>query len=115
MNQNTFNFNNQKLVVDYITFKFQESHWDSNKIAKYLFNLEFNPYQQSGKLSKSVQERMLVNSKNQFAILFITQHSYWKGTFLQFSGLNASPLKYFIPYYPLFCLSGIYTYLKENW
>jgi len=33
---------------------------------------------------------MLVNSKNQFAILFVNDHSYWKGTLLQFSGLNAS-------------------------
>lgn len=33
---------------------------------------------------------MLVNSKNQFAILFVNDHSYWKGTLLQFSALNAS-------------------------
>jgi hypothetical protein len=90
MNQNKLNFKTQDLVVDYITFKFQESHCDPNKIAKYLFNLGFNSYQQSGKLSKPVQERMLVNSKNQFAILFVNDHSYWKGTLLQFSGLNAS-------------------------
>ena len=90
MNQKKLNFNIQNLVVDYITFEFQESHCDPNKIAKYLFNLGFNSYQQSGKLSKPVQERMLVNSKNQFAILFVNDHSYWKGTLLQFSGLNAS-------------------------
>jgi hypothetical protein len=54
MNQKKLNFNIQNLVVDYITFKFQESHCDPNKIAKYLFNLGFNSYQQSGKLSKPV-------------------------------------------------------------
>lgn len=90
MNQNKLSFVSENLVVDYISFKFQESHCDQNKIAKYLFNLGFNSYQQSGKLSKPVQERMLVNSKNQFAILFVNEHSYWKGTLLQFSGLNAS-------------------------
>lgn len=95
MNQNKLNFNIQNLVVDYITFKFQESHCDPNKIAKYLFNLGFNSYQQSGKLSKPVQERMLVNSKNQFAILFVNDNSYWKGTLLQFSGLNASRFYFF--------------------
>jgi hypothetical protein len=31
----------------------------------------------------------LVISKNQFSILFVNDHSYWKGTLLQFSGLNA--------------------------
>ena len=90
MNQNKLSFESENLVVDYISFKFQESHCDQNKIAKYLFNLGFNSYQQSGKLSKPVQERMLVKSKNQFAILFVNDHSYWKGTLLQFSGLNAS-------------------------
>ena len=90
MNPTKLSFESENLQVDYISFKFQESHCDQNKIAKYLFNLGFNSYQQSGKLSKPVQERMLVNSKNQFAILFVNDHSYWKGTLLQFSGLNAS-------------------------
>lgn len=90
MKENNLSFVSENLVVDYISFKFQESHCDQNKIAKYLFNLGFNSYQQSAKLSKPVQERMLVNSKNQFAILFVNEHYYWKGTLLQFSGLNAS-------------------------
>ena len=90
MNQNKLTFESESLVVDYITFKFQESYCDPNKIAKYLFNLGFNSYQQSGKLSKPIREKMLVNSKNRFTILFVNDHSYWKGTLLQFSGLNAS-------------------------
>lgn len=90
MNQNKFSFQSQKLVVDYITFKFQDFQCDQNKIANYFFNLGFNSYQQSGKLANPIQEIILVNSKNQFEILFINDHSYWKGTLLQFSGLNAS-------------------------
>ena len=54
MNQNTLNFNTQNLVVDYITFKFQDSQCEQNKIAKYLFNLGFNSYQQSGKFLKKL-------------------------------------------------------------
>ena len=52
MNQNKLSFESENLILDYITFKFQESHCDQNKIAKYLFNLGFNSYQQSAKLSK---------------------------------------------------------------
>ena len=89
MTSKSLNFQSQNLVVDWISFKFQESHDDLNKIAKYLFKLGFNSYQQSGKLSKPVPERILVNSKNQFSILFVNDHSYWKGTLLQFTGLNA--------------------------
>ena len=33
---------------------------------------------------------MLVNSKNQFVILFVNDHYYSKGILLQFSGLNGS-------------------------
>lgn len=40
-----------------LNFKFQESPCDQNKIAKYLFNLRFNFYQKSGKLSKPVKEK----------------------------------------------------------
>ena len=90
MKQNKLNFNIQNIVVNYITFKFQESHCDQNKIAKYLFNLGFNSYQQSAKLSKPVKESIFVSSENKFQVLFVNDHSYWKGTLLQFSGLNAS-------------------------
>lgn len=91
MAQKPLNFENQNLVVDYITFKFQESRCDSNKIAKYLFNLGFNSYQVlgQGKFSKPIEKRMLVNSKNQFVVFFANDHPYWKGTLLQFPALNA--------------------------
>ena len=36
MKQNNLSFESENLVVDYISFKFQESHCDQNKIAKYL-------------------------------------------------------------------------------
>lgn len=38
---------------------------------------------------------MLVNSKNQFAISFVNDHSYCKGNLLQFSDLNASRFYFF--------------------
>ena len=90
MDQKSFNFDNQNLVVDWVSFKFQDSQCDQNKIANCFFNLGFNSYQPSGKLSKPIQEKILDNYKNQFEILFINDHSYWKGTLLQFSGSNAS-------------------------
>lgn len=90
MNQNKLSFESENLIVDYISFKFQDSHCDQNKIAKYLFNLGFNSYQQSAKLSKPVKESIFVNSENKFQVLFVNDHSSWKGSLLQFSGLNTS-------------------------
>ena len=55
MKQNKLSFESENLVVDYISFKFQESHCDQNKIAKYLFKLGFNSYQEFGKLAKLVK------------------------------------------------------------
>ena len=66
----SLNFDYQNLVVDWISFKFQDSQYDQNKIANYFFNLGFNSYQQSGKLSRPIQEKILEKSKNQFQIFF---------------------------------------------
>ena len=49
MNQNKLTFDSKNLVVDSITFKFQNFQCEQNKIANYFFNLGFNSYQQSGK------------------------------------------------------------------
>jgi hypothetical protein len=74
-------------------FKFQESHYDLNKIAKYLSSLALTLIIRQ--IIKPVPERM-VNSKNQFSI-FICQRSFLlKGTLLQFSGLSARRF-YFLP------------------
>ena len=84
------NFQSQKLVVDYISFKFQ--HLDNptqTKIANYLFKIRFNSYQESGRLAKPVEESIQVNLKNKYEVLFIKEGPYWQGTTLQFSGFNA--------------------------
>ena len=90
MTQNPLNFNSQNLVVDYISFKFQNSQCNQNKIAKYFFNLEFNSYQESEKSSKSIRQPIFVNSKNQHEICFILDNLYWEGILLHFSSLNAA-------------------------
>ena len=68
------NFQSQKLVVDYISFKFQ--HLDNPtqiKIANYLFKMGFNSYQESGRLAKPVKESIQVNLKNKYEVLFIKE------------------------------------------
>lgn len=90
MTPNSLDFNSQNLVVDYISFKFQKSQCDQNKIAEYFFNLGFNSYQESGKSSKPIRQPIFVNSKNQHEICFILDNVYWEGILLHFSGLNAA-------------------------
>lgn len=90
MNKNQFTFESQSLIVDWISFKFQ--YLSSSKqidLATYLFEIGFNSYQQSGKLSKPKKESIKVHSANKFEVLFVTESPYWKGTMVQFSGFNA--------------------------
>jgi len=49
MTQNKLSFDSENLVVDWISFKFQDLE-DSTKtkIANYLFKIGFNSYQESG-------------------------------------------------------------------
>jgi len=85
------NFQSETLVVDWISFKFQQFESSSQtKVATYLFKLGFNSYQQSGKLAKPTKESILVSSANEFEVLFVGDNSYWQGTTLQFSGSNAT-------------------------
>lgn len=55
MNQNKLTFDNQNLVVDYITLKFQNLQSQQTKIANYLFYLGFNVYQEFRKLAKPIR------------------------------------------------------------
>jgi len=74
MNQNKLTFQSQNLIVDYITFKFQDlDNLHQTKIANYLFKLGFNSYKESGKLAKPIQESILINSKNKYEVLFIEE------------------------------------------
>lgn len=90
MDQKLLNFQSQNLVVDWVSFKFQ--YLSSSRlidIANYLFKHGFNSYKQSAKLSKPNKEYINENPKNTFEVLFVTDTPHWKGTTLQFSGLNA--------------------------
>ena len=90
MNQNNLTFYSENLVVDWISFKFQHLEDSTKKkTANYLFKFGFNSYQESGKLAKPVKESIFVSSNNQFEVCFVENNSYWQGTLLQFSGLNA--------------------------
>lgn len=83
------NLQSQNLIVDYISFKFQ--HLDNSrqtKLAKYLFKIEFNFYQESGRLAKPIKEFIFVSSKNKSQVLFVREGLSWEGTTLQFSGSN---------------------------
>lgn len=91
MNKNKLSFDSEKLVVDWISFKFQYLDNPTMMVlANYLLKIGFNSYQESGKLARPMKESILVSPKNNSEALFVTQGPYWKGTILQFSGLNGT-------------------------
>ena len=78
----TISFESENLVVDYITFKFQDlNNLHQTRIAKYLFQLGFNYYQESGKLAKPIKEPIFVHSKNKFQVCSVRNNSYWGITY----------------------------------
>ena len=90
MDQNRFTFDSEKLIVDWIGFKFQNlDNSAQTKLAEYLFEIGFNSYKESGKLAKPVKESIFVSSDNKFQVLFVNEGPYWKGTSVHFSGTNA--------------------------
>ena len=65
MSKNKLTFKSENLVVDYITFKFQNlENLNQTRIANYLFELGFNCYKESGKLVKPIKEPIFINYKN---------------------------------------------------
>lgn len=87
----SLSFKPHNLVVDYISFKFQElDNPTQTKIANYLFKIGFNFYQESGRLAKPVKESIKVNFNNKFEVLFVEEGPYWESTTINFSGLNAT-------------------------
>ena len=54
MLQNKLSFESENLVVDYISFKFQDlKDWKEKELASYLLKLGFNCYKESGKPHKT--------------------------------------------------------------
>lgn len=57
MTINKLNFESENLLVDWISFKFQYLYNHTMiHIANYLLKIEFNSYQESKKLAKSIKE-----------------------------------------------------------
>ena len=87
----TLGFKSENLTVDWIGLKFQNlDNFTQTELAKYLFKIGFNSYQESGKLAKPVKEAIFVSSKNKFQVLFVYEAPYWKGTYVHFSGASAT-------------------------
>lgn len=90
MIKNKLSFESEKLVVDYISFKFQYlEDWKEKELASYLLKLGFNCYKESGKLTKPIKVPILMELKNIHEACFIGDNPYWQGTVVTFSGLSA--------------------------
>jgi hypothetical protein len=90
VNKYKLNFESENLVVDWISFKFQELEGDEQmKIIDHLFRFQFNSYQESGRLAKPIREPVRFSSTNKFEVLFVKEGPYWNGTTLRFSGVNS--------------------------
>lgn len=92
MNQNQLTFSSQNLVVDYISLKFQNLQSQQTEITNYLCNLGFNVYQESGRFKDPKKQELLTSPKNSFQVIIVLDNSYWPGSLVQFSGLNAFDL-----------------------
>ena len=85
------NFQQENLVVDWISFKFQDLESEiQTEIVNHLFKIGFNSYQESGKLVNPIKESIRFSSQNKFQVIFIKEGPYWSGIKVNFSGLNAS-------------------------
>lgn len=60
----TLSFESENLVVDYISFKFQDlKDWKEKELASYLLKLGFNCYKESGKLRKPIKTPIFMGLK----------------------------------------------------
>jgi hypothetical protein len=74
MTQNKLTYESENLVVDWISFKFQNlESFNQENIAQYLFDIGLNSYQESGKLAKPVKEPIHVNHTNKFEVIFVKE------------------------------------------
>ena len=70
MNQTKLTFESEKLTVDQISYKLQYLE-NIEGIVEYLFEIGFNSYQESNKLTKPIKESILFSSKNKFEVCFV--------------------------------------------
>jgi len=90
MKENNLSFVSENLVVDYISFKFQDlEDWKEKELASYLLKLGFNCYKESGKLRKPIKTPIFMGLKNIHEACFVVDNPYWQGTVVTFSGLCA--------------------------
>lgn len=83
----TLNFDDEGLIVNWLSFKIESLNtFNQDRLADYLVQNGFNSYLQSRK-AKS-KEILRSHPMNSFEVVFLKDISYWKGTILQFSGIN---------------------------
>ncbi len=91
MSKNKLSFQSENLVVDYISFKFQDlKDWKEKELASYLLKVGFNCYKESGKLRKPIKIPIFMGLKNIHEACFVVDNPYWKGTCVYFSGASAT-------------------------
>lgn len=87
------NFEDIGLTVDWIGFKFGKlTKTKQRRLAQYFSNLGFNSYEESGRLTQPNAEPVIIKKHNTSKLFFIHQGPHWKGTYMQFTGKNASSL-----------------------
>jgi len=84
------NFDDEGLIVDWLAFKIESlNSFEEEELADYLFSAGFNSYSLSMKTKYSPKIALKSHPKNNFEVIFVKDISYWTGTILQFSGINA--------------------------
>ena len=79
MSKNKLTFESENIVVDYLSFKFQDlENWKEKKLASYLLKLSFNCYKESGKLRKSIKTPIFMGLKNIHEACFVVDNPYWQ-------------------------------------
>jgi hypothetical protein len=86
----TLKFEEEGLIVDWISFKIQSFHsLYQERLVDYLFKMGFNSYLRSRKRKSSSKEILQADPMNSFEVVFLKDIPYWDGTILEFSGINA--------------------------
>ena len=79
MNQKTFNFNHQTLVVDYIKVKINEM--SEHRLVYYFFKRGFNCFKSSTKSKHHSKQTLKTDDKNDFEVMTKVDDLYESGIF----------------------------------